>query len=184
MQTVGSDRSGRWNLPARLLHWGSAGILCVLVLYGWWMTEFPARADRLGHYGLHGSIGLLLLAVMLARLAWRLLTPRPPPVADASGWERSAARWAHRALYALVFAAGLSGVALSYTFSQPLDVSLLGLWHLPAFAPGDPDFWHEALEETHEFLVNATLWLIGLHAAAAAWHHWVRRDATMRRMLF
>ena len=183
MATTALERPARWNLPMQLLHWSSAVILAAVVAYGWWMTEFPARSQRLFHYGLHGSVGVLLVALMCARLGWRLVSrePRVPP--GTGGWERAAARWTHRALYVLVFAAGLSGIALSYTFRQPLDVTLLGLWSLPSFAFGDPGFWHEFLEELHEVVVAAMLWVCGAHVAAVACHHWVWRDSTMRRML-
>jgi cytochrome b561 len=39
------------------------------------------------------------------------------------------------------------------------------------------------LEDVHEALATAAYWLVGLHAAAALWHHFVLRDATLRRML-
>ena len=42
---------------------------------------------------------------------------------------------------------------------------------------------HEQLEEIHGFVGETFYWIIGLHIAAALWHHFLRRDSTLRRML-
>ena len=42
---------------------------------------------------------------------------------------------------------------------------------------------HESLEEVHEFLFNALLVVAVVHIVAALYHHWVLKDATLRRML-
>jgi cytochrome b561 len=41
----------------------------------------------------------------------------------------------------------------------------------------------EQLEELHETIGTLGYWLIGLHAMAALFHHYVLRDATLSRML-
>ena len=41
----------------------------------------------------------------------------------------------------------------------------------------------EVVEELHESLGEIFYWVIGLHVAAALWHHLVKRDNTLRRML-
>ena len=41
----------------------------------------------------------------------------------------------------------------------------------------------ESLEELHKTVGTIGYWLIGLHAAAALFHHYVQRDNTLTRML-
>ena len=53
--------------------------------------------------------------------------------------------------------------------------------HLPSLIFKDQYFSRVAIG-THEFLAYALLALIGLHVAAALWHHLVLRDATLKRM--
>ncbi|WP_343212439.1 cytochrome b/b6 domain-containing protein [Arenimonas sp.] len=38
------------------------------------------------------------------------------------------------------------------------------------------------LEDLHELLGTAFYYVVGLHVAAALYHHFVRRDDTLRRM--
>jgi cytochrome b561 len=40
-----------------------------------------------------------------------------------------------------------------------------------------------AILEIHTWLGNAIMWLAGLHAVAAIYHHWVLKDDVLRSML-
>jgi cytochrome b561 len=53
---------------------------------------------------------------------------------------------------------------------------------LPALTGPDKDFAH-SVEEIHETIGTIGYYLIGLHAAAALFHHYFLRDDTMLRML-
>ena len=41
----------------------------------------------------------------------------------------------------------------------------------------------DMLEEAHEILGTVFYAVIAMHAIAALWHHFIRRDTTLRRML-
>ncbi len=120
---------------------------------------------------------------MIVRLGWRLRSREPAPSAGTPPWERGLARLGHRALDVGVFAACVTGLLLSSTFRQPLDVMLFGAWPLPAIRVENPRDWHERLEGLHEVMVYALAALSALHVAAPVYHQRVRRDETMRRML-
>jgi cytochrome b561 len=55
-------------------------------------------------------LGLVILALAIARLTWRLTTPLPPWADGLSHGERTFAHWTERALYALMFAIPLTGL--------------------------------------------------------------------------
>jgi cytochrome b561 len=57
-----------------------------------------------------------------------------------------------------------------------------GLFRLPALGAFDRAAKHQA-EDTHEFLFWLLAATIAVHAAAALWHHYRRRDRTLARML-
>jgi cytochrome b561 len=61
-------------------------------------------------------------------------------------------------------------------------VTLPGGWSLPPLVHAD-HAWHERIGELHEELGEIFYWVVGLHIAAALWHHFVVRDNTLRRML-
>lgn len=105
---------------------------------------------------LHNRLGLLLVAVMLARLAWRLWAGVPRGTLPAGGWPARLARLVHAAFYAVLVTEGASGAVASY------------LW------------WPAS--RLHVVLFKILLGLITVHVAAALWHQLVLKDGTLRRM--
>jgi cytochrome b561 len=169
-----------WGRVARGMH--SLGILLMLVLivHGWWMTEFPPRAERFAHYGWHGSVGYSMLLLAVLRLGWRQVSPPPPAPVNATRNERNLAWLGHAGLYFLTFACAIQGWALAGTFSQPLNAKLLGFIPMPMIASGNA--LHEILEEMHVMFAWMLAALVVLHIAAAVYHVAVKKDDVMKRM--
>ena len=170
-----------WGFVSRYLHWIAAILIVVLVVHGWWMTEFPPREARLAQYAWHASVGYLLLALMLARVFWRLANA-VPGLPGTPAWERAAAVTGHWALYVLIFAASFTGWALSGTLRQPLD-SVFGVARIPPIVGAGGRGLHESLERWHSILAWTLAVLVVVHVVAAIWHWAVRRDGVMQRML-
>ena len=95
-------------------------------------------------------------------------------------WQRQSALGVHVLLYFLLFAMPLSGWAYSNAAGYP--IVYLGLVPLPDLLHKDKEL-AETLEEVHSVGGWVLLVVIALHAAAAFKHHFVDRDATLRRML-
>ena len=74
----------RYSLPAIILHWTQAVVVIWLLWLGWTMLDLPKGAERSAAYGLHKSLGLLALFLVLVRLGWR--SRSPAPVLQGSGW--------------------------------------------------------------------------------------------------
>ena len=163
------------------LHW--AIFLLVVGLYGMTYAEdlFP-RGDpgRAMLWFLHISFGLLLLGLVVARVAARVALGAPALPRTTSGLERGLAHLTHFLLYALLFAIPIVGVVLTWMRGDALD--FFGLFTIPApFAPDRETA--RSVKEVHEVLATLILFVTGVHAAAALWHHYVRRDDVLRRML-
>lgn len=105
---------------------------------------------------LHDRLGLLLAALMLARLAWRLWAGAPRGTLPAGSWPARLAGLVHGAFYAVLITEGASGALASY------------LW------------WPAS--RLHVVLFKILLGLIAVHVAAALWHQLVLKDGTLRRM--
>jgi cytochrome b561 len=145
------------------------------------MEDLP-REQRAFQTWLHAAFGISLLFVSALAFVWWLVNPSPGLPAAMPAWQRHAARFAHLALYGLIFAVTLSGWALGGTLRSPVDIDLFGVLNVPhLLSPGSG--FHGLLEETHEVLANVLIALAAVHVAAALYHHFVRRDAVLWRML-
>lgn len=126
----------------------------------------------------HVVIGQVIFLSCLLRLVVRWRHPLPPLPGT-----RPAGVWAARAVHALLYAVMLAQPVTGLLFMQAGEksVSLGGLvW--PTLVLPDSDL-HFLLKDLHVVAGQALYGLIALHVAAALWHHHVRRDDTLRRML-
>jgi cytochrome b561 len=123
---------------------------------------------------------LLLFALVVIRVGLRLMLGTPGLPTEMSGLERWAARIAHLLLYGLLVAIPVLGILLTWYRGDAL--SFFGLFTVPAPVPADRDT-ARFIKELHSLCANLILILAGVHAAAALWHHFIRRDDVLKRML-
>ena len=129
--------------------------------------------------GLHELLGLLVFGLTLARLAWRAFTPTPPEL-QMPRWMSLSSRGAHWALYALLVLTPVTAIAGAWLEGHaliPLWFGSIGPFGTASHATG------ALLADIHGLLGDAIMWIAGLHAAAAIYHHVVLRDQVLVRML-
>ena len=127
---------------------------------------------------LHFMLGLLMFALVWLRLAMRAIYPAPRPQAALPQWQAMAGKLAHLVLYAIMIGMPLLGWLMLSAAGKPIP--FFGL-ELPALIGPDKALAGQ-LKEIHEFVGTAGYFLIGTHAAAALFHHYVQRDNTLLRM--
>ena len=173
------DLGSNYDNVAVALHWLTA--LLVIVQFALAISwDYIDRATRQGMESVHISLGVLLTAVILARIAWRLMPGHQRP-AIVSGWVRLASKSVHYLLYALLVAQ--AGLGFAFRWAQGHAVSFFGLFAIPG-PYGElarPD--RRQLHELHEYGGWAIVIIAGLHAAAALYHHYALRDRVLARML-
>ncbi|HET6396934.1 MAG TPA: cytochrome b [Pseudoxanthomonas sp.] len=171
----------RWGGVSQLLHWTIAVLILSIGAIGLVMGELPRTPKYFWVYTLHKSLGITVLALVLARIGWRLYAGAPAPVPGTPRWQARLAATVHVALYALALAMPLSGW-LYDSASGLRPFRWFGLAEVPKLSAPD-----EALAGTahgvHEWLFWLLLALVAAHAGAALYHHLFRRDATLARML-
>ena len=167
-----------YNRTARALHW----IMALLVIVNLGLGLFhDALPDDWKVIPVHKSIGMTVLALALVRLGWRL-THRPPPLpADMPQWERAAATASHVSLYTAMLFLPLTGWIMSSASPRPVSWSFL--FDFPKFAVEKGAPLQSAADVGHAVLGYATAALALIHIGAALRHHFVLRDAILRRML-
>ena len=172
----------RYTRAQRTLHWTMA----VLVLVAYVAIEQRGLFERgtLARTAMvqsHFWIGLTIFALAAWRLVLRKRLGAPPVTTALPAWQHWPATIIHVALYAFFLVMPLLGLATAWTDGKEIMVPLTG-WALPALLAPDEALAHQ-LEDLHGTIGEAFYWVIGLHVVASAYHHWVRRDDTLKRML-
>ena len=174
---AGDDRS-RYDPVAMSLHW--ATVLLVLANFALAETwEAFARPTRHLMIATHMSFGILLGAVVIARIVWRLI-PGHQMQPAVSGFAELASRAVHWLLYLLLIAQAVLGFVLRWSGGEAM--SFFGL-QLPSPMETVSRATNHEIGEVHENVGWAIVILAAAHAAAALYHHLVVKDDVMRRML-
>ena len=158
-----------YDLVAAAIHWATAALIVAQLLVGFVFHAMERGPLRSEWFGWHKTLGLTILALALARLAWRLGHKPPPWPTEMARWERSLAAWAHRLFYFVLIALPLTGLIAVSAYTGQDSIALAGGLSLPPI-PGVPEGVGEIGEEVHKNLVPLTVALIALHLAAALWH--------------
>lgn len=127
----------------------------------------------------HFMLGLSVFALVWLRLLARALSPTPAIEPPLPTWQALPAKLMHLALYVLMIGAPLAGWLILSAADKPIP--FFGL-ELPALIGPDKELAGR-IKELHELAGTAGYWLIGLHAIAGLYHHYVARDNTLTRML-
>lgn len=163
---------------ARALHWSMAGLILLTFALGLLIDALP-RAWKYTAVESHKAIGLAILVLLAARLGWRAWH-RPPPFTTISPFEARAAGFGHAGLYLLMLGAPLAGLIYVVLRGQGVDFGLFQI--APLAAPLDRSVTRP-IREVHEWLAYGLIGLAALHVLAALWHHLIRKDDTLRRMM-
>lgn len=170
----------RYTSTAIALHWLAALLIVAAFPLGVYAHELALSPLKLKLLSYHKWLGVTVFLLTVVRLAWRA-THIPPPLPDSMPrWQQQAAHGLHHMLYLLLLAIPLSGWLMSSAKGFP--VVYFGVWQLPDLVGKNAEL-ADMLKEVHEALNSGLLMLVGVHVAAALKHHFIDRDATLRRML-
>jgi cytochrome b561 len=176
---IAADDGTNYDNVAVALHWATALLVVVQFLSGisW---DYFAKPTRHTMESVHISLGVLLTAVILARIVWRLI-PGHQVSSLQLGWVRLASKGVHYLLYMLLIAQ--AGTGFAFRWAQGHAVEFFGLFGIPGpyGQLARPD--RRLLHEVHEYIGWAIVILAFAHALAALYHHYVLKDRVLRRML-
>ena len=173
------NTTGKFALPARILHWLMAAMILSMLFIGIGMVaSVSERHDWL--VGIHKPLGIAILVLAVVRLAVRLRHPPPPLPADLPALQKLAAHASHWLLYALMIAIPLVGWAMLSAGGYP--VMLSDSLRLPSIFPAGPVAF-AILRHLHTWLAMLLFLTFLAHLAAALYHGLIRRDGVLASML-
>jgi cytochrome b561 len=169
-----------WGTPAKLLHWAVAALVLVQIALGWAATTWRLSPTKLDLFIWHKSIGMVILALMVTRVAWRFVRITPSLPADMQLLERRAARASHFLLYLLMLFMPVTGWIINSAANIPFRIFRL----VPFPTIVEPD---KAMADTaahvHFVLFVVLSMLLLVHVGAALRHHFIKRNDVLLRML-
>lgn len=179
-----SDTQATLSAQTRVLHWLVAVSMISLIAVGIYMHETETYAL----YPWHKSFGVLILPLALYRVIWRMRQGWPEPVGVYSAIEQMLAKIAHWALIIGTVLFPVSGMMMSGGGGH--GIPLFGLTLMDRNPNPENPEEVLALNETvagighemHEILAWVIIAAIVLHVIGALKHHFVDKDATLRRM--
>jgi cytochrome b561 len=175
----GTSRAA-YSVTARTLHWVTAALVLIMLPLGLVIANRWGGSWQDWLYNLHRSIGTVVLVVILVRLGYRLTHPPLQLPDDIPQAQRRAAPAVHWTLYTLLLVQPIVGWAGSSAYPAPVIV--FGLFQLPMIAPANRALSDQLLF-VHRSIALAIACLVAIHIAAAIYHHFVRRDGVLMRMV-
>lgn len=171
--------SNQYGTLAKSFHWIVALAIIGMIPFGWYMGDMERGPERAEMYGLHKSIGITVLLLMIARVCWRIYNgklPRDNPAHPK--WERMLANTVHALLYVCALAMPLTGWGMSSAGGH--DVFWFGIPVPPLVEPNRE--LGGLFSSIHSAAAWAVISLVSLHILGALKHHFVDKDGTILRM--
>src|SRR5262245_57300202 len=174
------ETSAGYTATARALHWITAILVLLQIVLGIIIANKLIEPWQDPLYNLHKSNGAVLIPIILFRVFYRWSHPAPALPADIPQIQQYAAYATHYLLYALVVVQVFLGWIA--TAAYPAPVPIYGLFNLPSIWPENRAL-SEQLLSVHKVVGIAITIVAAMHIGAALYHHFVRKDRILMRVI-
>jgi len=175
-----AEPRNRYSTVSLVLHWGIAALVLAQVVL---ITLHEGAPDGAPDpwIGWHKSVGLTILTLTLARIAWRVFNPAIALPSRLPRWQRIAARTTHVLFYVVLIAMPLTGWLASSAGGR--EIEWFGLFQWPLLPVEGGRETARSLMGLHELVMKGLYVLIALHVLAALKHQFIDRDNVLHRMI-
>lgn len=126
--------SKQYGRIAQIFHWLSMLLIVGLAVGGTLMTRTEEGAQQTQMYQMHVTVGLVVLALTIARVIWLFVDTRPASPAGLEGSQKTMFTWNHNLLYLVILVMVISGVgmlSLSNLGLSPANITPAGIQDVP-----------------------------------------------------
>lgn len=177
-RVAAGDDGTTYDGVAIFLHWTTAALVLIQFLSAFTWDYFP-RDTREIMQSVHVSLGVLLTAVIIARIAWRLI-PGHQVSSLEGGVIRILSKSVHYFLYLLLIGQAATGFLFRWAQGHPAE--FFGLFGIGSpFGPMDKSVRRE-FHQIHEWIGYSIVIIALGHALAALYHHYRLHDRVLGRM--
>lgn len=165
---------------AKFLHWLISILFIGMIIFGFILVNLPKGNTTSFLVGIHKSIGLTVLLIVIFRVIWRFSEVQPLLPITVPIWEKIAAHSVQFFLYIVLFAMPISGWIMSSLSSRPF---LFWGWFNAKFPFPKNLTLSNQFFTAHEVIAWLAVGLICLHVGAAVKHHFIEKNNVLKRML-
>ncbi len=173
-------RTDHYPATSKILHWLVAACVLLTAPVAIAMTRADKGPVQNALYSFHKSLGVLILALMVLRLVNRLAVGALAPEPGIEPWQKRVSSFVHTSFYVLLIAMPVVGYVANSAYGA--TTPFFGLFELPGIV-GPNEVLAAQLFALHRWVGWLVILLVLTHVSAALYHHFIRRDAVLKRML-
>lgn len=174
--TIRSTNS-RYGRLAVSIHWLSALLIIALLVSGFRAANTVDPVLKAEILRLHAPMGFAIGVLTLLRIFWWwMIDKKPPAIGNEPEWQKWMAKAVHILFYVVILGMTASGIGM-FALSGAAEFVFRGIGSLPDFNLYSPRI-------PHGIGALVMIALLVAHAGAALYHHFIKRDDTLRRMWF
>jgi cytochrome b561 len=175
-QAVNTELS--YGYMSKFFHWVVFALVLLMLSFSYFMDDIPDKMLKGVIINAHKLLGITVLILMTLRLIWTLANTKPILVFTRR-WEYLARRVVHSLLYFTLILMPISGWVMSAAAGRPPR-----LGNIPLNLPIMKNEWlSNTFFDVHSKLALIIIALVVGHVFAALYHHFIRKDNTLTRML-
>jgi cytochrome b561 len=173
-------RTDHYPATSKLLHWLVATCVLITAPVAIAMTRIAEGPTQDALYNLHKSLGVLILILMVLRLINRLVAGALAAEEKIEPWQKTVSSIVHTSLYVLLLAMPVVGYIANSAYGT--STPFFGLFNVPAII-GKNEELATQLFTIHRWVGWLVILLVLTHISAALYHHFIRGDVVLKRML-
>lgn len=168
----------RYGVISITLHWFSALLIIFTFAIGFYLDSLSWGIEKFDLVDIHASIGFLIIFFILLRLLWRFYSPLPSSIIT-NKTHTFGVNVMHFIMLLMLTALFFSGYIMLSSGGNP--ITLFGTLSMPDL-PANNGIAKQ-FRRFHEIVVWVFIGLLSVHVLAALFHHFIKRDSTIKRML-
>jgi len=170
--------NNHYGTVAVTIHWISALLIFTLIGSGFRASGMEdAAAAKVAILQVHVPLGATILLLTLLRVVWWVFADKKPGSVPMPAWQERSSRAVHFLFYAVILGMAASGIGM-------MVLSGAGPVLFGGSSETLPDFWKFLPRVPHGIGARVMIALLVVHAGAALYHHFFKRDGLLRRMWF
>ena len=173
-------RTDHYPASSKWLHWLIAACVLTTAPVAIAMTNVGEGPAQDALYNFHKSLGVLILILMVLRLVNRLAVGAPIADPGIEPWQKAVSAAVHTSFYVLLIAMPIVGYLANSAYGAPTP--FFGLLELPPIVEKN-EALATPLFAVHRWVGFLLVVLVLLHVGAALYHHVIRGDNVLLRML-